>query len=412
MKNPPKSFPIDNSAILFFSQLRPWHSNAFRFTVAFHEEVCSEILQQALERVYGRFPSIFAAFHANVFDYDTVPLTQAPKAQKDPGLLHTMTAAELEQSAIRVYYDGCNLSLEMFHALADGCGAIQAFRALIAEYLYRKEGIRSPEREQTLETEPDWQEDLRDAYLDHQKEKPGSVPNHYAYQIPARSRNWQVKSTSPAFDTRKLLAAAKAHGASLTAFLSCLMAEAIMDIQHREERGKLRPVRIMVPVDLRRLFPCGTLRNYILYGLPTLEPWEAALPRMERMRSFQQQLKQQATAGHLLPQVARNVWIQQSALYRCIPRSIKCGIMRIAYDLCGEPNSSITLTNLGPFHLSEELRPYVRDVDLTLTPRRRSPYNCSVLSFGDVTHINICRFGAQPDLEDVFFSKLQEILES
>lgn len=412
MKNPPKSFPIDNSAILFFSQLRPWHSNAFRLTATFTEEVCPEILQQALEQVYGRFPSIFAAFHRKFFDYDTVPLTCAPKAQKDPGLLHTMTAAELEESAIRVYYDGCDLSVEMFHALADGYGAIQAFRTLIAEYLYQKEGISSPERQQMLEEEPNFQEELRDAYLDHKKEKIGSVPNHYAYQLPGKNRDWQVKSTSRGFDTRLLLAAAKAHGASLTAFLSCLMAEAIMDIQHREERGKFLPARIMVPVDLRRLFPSRTLRNYVLYGLPTLEPQDAALPRIERMRMFQQQLKQQATAEHLLPQVARNVRIQQSALYRCIPRSIKCGIMRIAYDLCGEPNSSITLTNLGPFHLSEELRPYVRDVDLTMTPRRRSPYNCSVLSFGDVTHINICRFGKEPDLEDLFFEKLQSILDA
>lgn len=410
MKNQ-TTFPIDNSAILFFSQLRPYHSNSFRLAATFSEDVDPAALQRALERVYPRFPSIFAAFHAGFFGYDTVPLTQSPIPEKDPELLRTMTMEELEGSAIRVFYDQCTLSVEMFHALADGYGAIQAFRALIAEYLYQKEGLHSPERVAMLETEPDWQEELRDAYLDHAKEKIGSAPNHYAYQLPGKNRDWQVKSTSRCFGTRDLLSAAKAQGASLTAFLSCLMAEAIMDIQLREKPRKLRPARIMVPVDLRRLFPCKTLRNYVLYGLPTLEPEEASQPRTDRMRSFQQQLKAQAAPEHLLPQVARNVRIQQSALYRGIPRFIKCGIMRIAYDLCGEPNSSITLTNLGPFPLSPELSAHVRDIDLTMTPRRRSPYNCSILSFGDVTHINICRFGAEPDLEDVFFGKLEEILK-
>lgn len=411
MKNPPKSFPIDNSAILFFSQLRPCHSNAFRFTATFTEEVCPEALQQALERVYARFPSIFAAYHGGFFAYETVPLSHAPKAQPDPGLLHTMTPEELAESAIRVYYDGSDISLELFHALADGYGAIQAFRTLIAEYLHQKHGIHSPERTEMLETEPDWQEELRDAYLDHGKGKVRTLPNHYAYQLPAKDRTWQVKSNSHSFDTRQLLTAARAHGASLTAFLSCLMAESILEIQRRESPGILRPARIMVPADLRRLFPCKSLRNFVLYALPTLEPQEMALSRMARMEKFQRQMKEQTTAQFLLPQIARNVRIQQSLLFRLLPRSLKCGIMRIAYDLCGEPNSSITLTNLGPFRLSEELRPYVRDVDLTMTPRRRSPYNCSILSFGDLTHINICRFGAEPDLEDVFFGKLEEILK-
>lgn len=405
------SFPIDYSAILFFSQLRPNHSNAFRISAVFREPVCPEKLNQALDQVYGRFPSIFASFQPGFFNYITVPLSQPPRAKPDPGLLRTMTETELKKSAIRIFYQERTLSMEIFHAVADGYGAIQAFRALIAAYLYCKAGISSPEQQQLLEQEPDWQEELRDAYLDHGDEKIGSVPNHYAYQPPGKDRDWQVKYTSNAFETRALLAAARARGATLTAFLSCLMAESIMDIQLREAPSRLLPVRIMMPVDLRRLFPCKTLRNYVLYGLPTLEPEDATLPREERMLRFQQQLKQQSTAAYLLPQVARNVRIQNSLFYRCIPRAIKCTVMRIAYDLCGEPNSSITLTNLGPFSLSPELAEHVKDVDLTMTPRRRAPYNCSILSYGDSTHINICRFGAEPDLENIFFQKLRQELE-
>lgn len=407
----PKPFPIDNSAILYFSQLRPYHSNIFRFTVTFPGDICVEALQAALNQVHPRFPSIFAGFRPTPFGYDTVPLAQAPKALPDPGLLHTMTAKEMETAAIRVYYGGNQLHVEMFHALADGYGAIQMLRTLIAAYLYHKDGIHSPEYREMLLAEPNWQEELRDAYLDHSRGKMSTVPNRYAYQMPGKDRTWQVKYWSEPFPTKALLAAAKAQGVSLTAFLSCLMAESIMDIQLRENPKKFRPVRIMVPMDLRRLFPCKTLRNYILYGLPTLEAAEASLPRVQRMALFQRQLKDQTTPEYLLPQVTRNVQIQNSALYRIIPRALKCGIMGIAYRLCGEPNSSITLTNLGPFPLSSELSTQVTDVDLIMSPRRRSPYNCSILSVGDVTHINICRFGAQPDLENIFFGKLREILK-
>ena len=69
------------------------------------------------------------------------------------------------------------------------------------------------------------------------------------------------------------------------------MAESIMEIQRQQKQSRrLRPVRIMVPVDLRKLFPCKTLRNYILYALPTLETEQADLPVGERMRLFAHQL--------------------------------------------------------------------------------------------------------------------------
>ena len=71
--------------------------------------------------------------------------------------------------------------------------------------------------------------------------------------------------TTGVVDTQALLDLAHRHGVSVTAFLSAVMAQSIIGMQDMKRRKKRqRPVKITVPVDLRRLFGSRTLRNFSL----------------------------------------------------------------------------------------------------------------------------------------------------
>ena len=48
-------------------------------------------------------------------------------------------------------------------------------------------------------------------------------------------------------------------------------------------------------------------------------------------------------------------------------------------------------------------------IDVFLTPRRRSPYNCGIISLGDRTGICITRFCPDEELENRFFGMLREL---
>lgn len=403
------AYPIDYSAILYLAQLQKNHSNVYRFALTLEEAVCPELLQKAADRIFSRFPTIFSGFHPGFFAYSMIPAETAPMVSEDPGILRTMSEGELRGCACRIFYSGDQIIIEAFHGLTDGYGAIALLRTLAAEYLYLCHGIQSRERKEMLECgEPDWDAELRDAYLDYAGDEPARLPNRQAYQLPGENRDWNTKASTRKFATGKLLAAARQQGVSLTAMLSCLMAEAIMEIQNRHMQKK-KPVRIMVPIDLRRLFPSRTLRNFILYALPTMECADA--PREHRLQQFHSQLQQQVTPKALGAQIAANVRTQRMLLFRIIPLGLKLAAMRLAYRFFGECNSSITLTNLGPVAFSEELKPHIRGIDVLLTPRCQSPYNCAVISCGDITSISITRFGAQPELEQLFYEKLSSILD-
>ena len=406
------SYAIDNSAILYLALMRRKHTNSYRLTMTMKHEVDPAALQQAMERVYRRFPTIIAGFRRSLLRYRVVPAATAPVVLPDPGLLLPMTKREIETCAYRVYYSGRDICLETFHALTDGYGAVASFTTLVAEYLRIRSSMDIPVCSPLCspEEEPPAHE-LEDSYLTHQQGKPLHLPSRYAYQLPGEHPEPRVYPCARSYPTEAVLNAARSHGVSLTSLLCGIMASSIMEIQKRHRR-KLRPVRIMVPADLRRMFGSTTLRNFILYALPTMEPGEEKLPLRELLGRFQTQLRDQLRPQRMASIMAYNVRTQASLLFRCIPVALKCAAMRIAYKFFGESNSSITLTNLGNIRLPAEMAPHVEGIRFTLTPRAGSPYNCAAIAMDGRLTITLSRFCHRSELEGVFFHKLDTLLST
>lgn len=403
---------IDNSAILYLALIRKDHTNVYRFTLTMSEQVDAALLQRAVDRVHDRFPSIFAGFRPGFFRYTQVHSARPPQVQEDPGCLITMTGEEIAQCAYRVYYRENRIIIEAFHALTDGYGAAASFSTLAAEYLSLRYGIHVPYGYPVMDSHGEASvEELENAYLKYADAKPLHLPSRYSYQLPGKEASHRLVLESPVtLPLSDLLNAAKKRGVSVTALLSAILAYSIMEIQQQSSPKKQRPVRIMVPVDLRRIFPSATLRNFILYALPTMEPKDCRLSLEALAAKFSRQIKDHLEKENLAGIMAYNVKTQNSFLFRLLPSKLKCFLMRVAYRYFGESNSSITFTNLGNLTLPEEMLPYVKCLSVTLTPRARSPYNCSMISYNGQFQFIISRFPEESGLEDIFYGKLHNIL--
>lgn len=412
-QNNHSGFPIDNSSILYLSLIRKDHTNTYRFTINMTEPVCPETLQRAVDHIYHRFPTIIAGFQPGFFQYTQVPAKQAPKVKPDPGCLTAMSRDELQTCAFKVLYRECQIIIEAFHALTDGYGATACFTTLIAEYLRLRHNICIPVSEPLVDLEQNAESyELSDSYLEYAKGKPLHLPSRYAYQLPGGHSNRDAVYTETIqVPINQILDTSRSYGVSVTALISTVMASSIMELQHNRSSGRKKPVRIMVPVDLRRMFPSKTLRNFILYVLPTLEPEDQKKPLSSLLKNFSRQIQEQAQPERLASIMAYNVKTQNSWYFKIIPVSVKCTLMRLAYRYFGESNSSITLTNVGNVRLPEEMQPYVRNVDVTLMPRVGSPYNCGFISCNGILSIQISRFLPDSELEAIFHSKLNAVLE-
>lgn len=407
------SFPVDSVSILFLSLMRKEHTNSFRFSMELTSPVCPETLQQAVNVIWRRFPSVVGCIQPGFFRYRQVQMAQPPKVREDPGLLQTMTREELENRAFRVYYRGNTVSIEVFHVLTDGFGAMATLVTLVAEYLQRKEGLVIPVTDIRLDTaQSPSAAETEDSSVHLATEKPWHLPSRFSYLPPRpQDTDWTVRASSARFDTKALLAAAHDYGVTLNTLLATVLARALMEMQLRREPKKVMPVRIMVPANLRKMFGSRSLRNFALYGLPTMEPEDASLELTALCASFDRQLKAHFSREKMAAMSSYNVRMQNAWYFKVLPWKLKGAAMRLGYRFFGESNSSLTLTNLGAVKLPEEMQPYVADMQVYMTPRAGVPYGCTVLSFGDKLTINMSKFTGDRELEDGFFGALRKICE-
>ena len=256
----PKHFAIDNSSILYLALIRKDHTNIFRFTLTMTEEIQPELLQQAVNLVYHRMPSIFAGFRPGFFHYTQVQADNPPVVKPDPGCLITMTRKEIARCAYRVYYRKNLIIIETFHALSDGYGIAASFSTLAAEYLKLRYNLEIPVGYPVLDCalEPA-DEELEDSYLKYADARPLHMPSRYSYQLPGKEASHDIIYEAPfVVPVQRILEAARSYGVSMTALLSAVMAQSVMEVQKCNSCKKLLPVRIMVPIDLRRIFPSKT----------------------------------------------------------------------------------------------------------------------------------------------------------
>lgn len=407
-QKPFREFPVDNASILFLSLMRPYHTNSFRFSVELREPVQPEILQRAVNNIHPRFPSVIAGLRQDFFHYRQIAAKQAPKVQPDTVLLSPMGREELENCGFRVFYRECTISIELFHALTDGHGALVVLTALIREYLRllgNEVGLES-----LGEPQPD---EVEDAYVALSRAKPRHLPSRFSYLLPRpKDADWQVRTSSLTLDTKQLLDAAHRYGVTLNTLLTALMAKTVMQMQLEDKAAKrLKPVRIMVPADLRRIANSRTLRNCALYSLPTMEVSQKDLSFRELCERISAQLQEQLSPENLTAMASYNVRTQNGWYFRILPWKLKAAALRLGYRFFGESNSSLTLTNLGRVALPDELKGHVTDLRCCMTPRVSSPYGCTIMTFGNQLTLQMSRFCPEDELGKRYFDAILALLE-
>lgn len=410
------SYPLDNSAIIHLAARQKNYTNGFRIVVTMRETVCMETLQKAVNRITLRFPTVIAGIRRDFFQYHVVPNKVPPRVRKEQECLAPMTEKEIENCAFRVLCSENRIVTEIFHSLTDGYGGMVVTNTLVAEYLKLKHSVPVPVTEMTPDVDCNAKkEELADDYFTYAGKKAKAPKHRKVYQLPGKPKScYQVQADTKVYRADAILNAAHHYGVTATTLLTAVMIASVMEMQNRyqtEERRK-KAVQVMVPVNLRKLFSSRTLRNFSLYALCCMEPQDENRSFEELLGSIGNQLTEQATKEYMEAAMAMNTRAERFPLYRAVPLSLKCMILRLAHRTFGECNSCISISNLGIISLPETMEIFIESIDFMLTPRIRSPYNCGIVSYHGKISINFSRLCGNPELEEVFFSKLDTICEN
>ena len=205
----------------------------------------------------------------------------------------------------------------------------------------------------------------------------------------------------------------KAHfyNVSLTAFLSAAMMLAIQRLQAEKIPfvWLQKPVKVLIPVNLRRLFPSRTLRNFALYTTPEIDPRLGQYTFEEICRAVKHKMGLEIEPKIMSAKIATNVSSERLLAVRVLPLFIKNFVMKMVFNSVGEKKSCLSLSNLGAVDLPDVMKPYIERMDFILGVQATAPHNCGALSFGDTLYINMIRNIREPELENHFCRVLREL---
>ena len=405
---------LDNAAKIYPAALRKKWSNVFRLSATLSEPVDRDVLRAALDVTLRRFPSIGVRLRKGIFWFylERVPGVPEITEEQSYPLVH-MSYASIRECAFRVVVYKNRIAVELFHALTDGTGGMIFLKTLLAEYLSRKHGISVPNTDGVLcrMDEPSPAE-LEDSFIKNAGTVSAGRKEATAYRLTGTTEpDGFVHLTTFMLDAAEVKEKAHEHSATVTEFLTAAMMQAILRLQAEKvpHRSRRKPVKVLVPVNLRSLFPSKTLRNFALFITPELDPKLGDYSFDEICKAVHHRMGIDNTAKQMSMKIAANVNSEKSPILKVMPLFVKNAAMKAVFDAVGERKSCLCLSNLGNVRLPEVMRQYVTRMDFIIGVPSCSAYNCALLSYGGTTYINLVRSIEEPELEMHFYKVLREL---
>lgn len=405
---------LDNAAKIYPAALRKNWSNVFRLSATLSEPVDRDVLRAALDVTIRRFPSIGVRLRKGIFWFYLERIPKLPEFSEEHSYpLAHMSYADIKKCAFRVIVYENRIAIEIFHALTDGTGAMIFLKTLLAEYISRKYELTVPNTDGVLcrlnEPTP---EELEDSFLKNAGAVSASRRETKAYMLKSEKEpDGFVHLTTFMLDAAEVKEKAHEYSTTVTEFLTAAMMQAILRLQAEKvpRRSRRKPVKVLVPVNLRKLFPSQTMRNFALFITPELDPKLGDYSFEEICSNVHHRMGIENNAKHMSMKIASNVNSEKSPILKVMPLFIKNAAMKAVFDRVGERTSCLCMSNLGLVKLPEIMQKYITRMDFVIGVPSCSAYNCSVLSYNGTTYINLIRNTIEAELELHFYKVLRKL---
>ncbi len=396
---------LDNAAKIFPAATGIRDTQAFRLAARLTEPVDPHRLQAALDAVLPRFPVFQMRLKPGFFwfslEFEPRPArivadTRWPcmPLRKDHDVPHLF----------RVRWFGCRIAVEFHHSLSDGTGGLVFLRALLAAYAspgFDTTGLAGSAHDQS----EDAFLKLRDPHL------PPLPSASRAFLLPAKlARLGVYHVTTGRLPLGPVLAVAKAAGLTLTEFLA---ATALMSFQDafealppRVRSRRAKPLRLSIPVNLRKPFPSKTLRNFFAVVPVEIDLRLGHYTFEEAGRKVHHQLQAEMDPKLLRKQVMRNLRGEEHPIGRYLPLAVKNLILGTVSGTFDARQTS-SVSNLGAVADQPEFCALVRDFEFVPPPTAIGKLKLGVVSFGNTLSLTWGNLTETFAIERYFFTRLR-----
>lgn len=403
--------PLDNSAVFIAATTVKRSPYIFRISCQLDEAVRLPELEKALSQTSNRYPFVKTRLRAGVFWYYLDPIHNPPVITADnedpcggPGFI------VWKSGLVRVMVYSRTISCEFHHILTDGSGAVEFLRTLIAAYLTECGtlcadwgDIKHPEST----VNPSELEDAYDQLF--QEEVPNPEPLPVAYHIGGkRLRAQEFKVINGTFSVAKTLTTARSMGVTITELLTAIYMCTLQELAERPGEGPFLPLCIQIPVNMRKMHPSETLRNFFLFVPVTLDRRLGHYTFQEILSRVQYCIRTGHDMREMRRQIHRNVRGERWLLPRAVPLFIKNLYLRRMGEKMTEARFSGNLSNLQAVKMPPEFAGKITRFDIIPQRRERVGVGIGIISFNDVLSVSIGSKIEDTEFEKIFFRKCSE----
>lgn len=392
-------YKLDNAAKIYPAVRNANWASVFRIDAILKDEIDPEALQSALLMTYKRFPTFSVRISRGLFWYYFEPKESEPKVMaEDTFPLKPFTEERDNGYLYRVLYFGKRISLEVFHSVSDGYGGTVFLKTLLFNYFSIINSNRPAADLRQLEKydilyykDIPVPEEAEDSFCHYALKNVGlSLKENPAFKIPGtRIRKDSVRIIHILVDTKALHSLAKGYDATITEFLTSLYIYSILNARVYSASDKM-PVKISVPVNLRKRFPSKTMRNFSSYINVEVFPEKdiMEIDFKEICASVKEQFSEGLNPDVLRSKFSSNVNIERNIMMRAAPLFAKNIVLKYTFSLYGERLATSSLSNLGSITLPEGMADMVERLDFVNGPPKKGAMNCGVINFKDIISIS------------------------
>lgn len=203
-----------------------------------------------------------------------------------------------------------------------------------------------------------------------------------------------------------LLSLAKARGLTVTDYLMAVYLHALYTADPCAQNSR-KPLKISIPISLRKFYPSESLRNFSLYANLGLAPRGGERPTFDAIvEAMRGKLAAAATREEMHKLLCQNVALMENPFMRALPNALKRPLMRLGYVLIGEKTHTATLSNMGRFVLPPCLARHVEAVEVLLGESPHKRLSLAAVSDERLLHLYFSGNTPKTDVQRAFLRHL------
>jgi NRPS condensation-like uncharacterized protein len=407
---------LDNAAKLFPAIMSGELTSVFRITVFLKKPIKFSAIKEAVEISSRRFPYFSVSLGSGLFWYYLEYNHQIPRILTEEKIPCTAFATKRKNEPLyRILVKENRISVEFIHILTDGGGAFEYLKSLLYTY-FRLNGNNIPSDEEIILPESQIsEEEIEDGYKRFFRRKippPGKLTKawHLPFRLDGKPRLKIIRSQ---ITLDKLLEVARSYGVSVTEYMVSVYLFTLQMI-YLEEKEKVKKqkrgvLRIEVPVNLRKIFPSKTMRNFSLFVLPEIDLRLGVYSFDEILKIVKYQLQTGADVKQITRFLSQNVGHEKSPFVRLLPLFIKSMAISAVYKRLGSNQCSGILTNLGRVKLPEEMENLIDAFEVVPTPpNTHVKISCAMVTFKNQLRLDFGNISRSTSFEMHFLKYLTE----